>query len=59
MKRYLIDKLFRVLERDKETIRNNLFKVMDEVIIQTSDRVGTVTLTIKYERNDTNETNNN
>ena len=58
MKRYLIDKLFRVLERDKEVIKENLLKVMDEVILQTSDRYGKVTLTIKYERNEEYDRNN-
>lgn len=59
MKRNLIGILFRLFERDKETIEKNLLKVMDEVILQSSDKYGKVTMIIKYERNDANETNNN
>lgn len=59
MKRNLIDTLFRLFERDKDTIKNNLLKVMDEVILQSSDKYGKVTMVIKYERNDDDDRNNN
>ena len=59
MKNKLIDKLMEEFEKDKQVIKENLLKVMDEVILQTNDRYGKVTLIIKYERNDKFETNNN
>ena len=59
MKNKLIDKLMEEFEKNKEVIKENLLKVMDEFILQSSDRYGKVTLTIKYERNDKFETNNN
>lgn len=59
MKRNLIGILFRLFERDKETIEKTLINFVDEVVLQKSDKYGKVTMIIKYERNDTNETNNN
>lgn len=59
MKRNLMGVLFRLFERDKETIEKTLINFVDEVVLQKSDKYGKVTMVIKYERNDTNETNNN
>lgn len=59
MKRNLIGILFRLFERDKKTIEKTLINFVDEVVLQKSDKYGKVTMVIKYERNDTNETNNN
>lgn len=59
MKRNLIGILFRLFEKDKETIEKTLINFVDEVVLQKSDKYGKVTMVIKYERNDANETNNN
>lgn len=50
MKKELIDKLFDEFDKDKETIKENLLKVMDVILLSTSDDYGKFTLTIKYER---------
>lgn len=59
MRKELIEKLFIEFEKDKNTIKRNLLEAMDVVVLQTNDNYGTVKLTITYERNDKNETNNN
>lgn len=52
VKTQLINKLFNEFEKDKLVIRLNLLKVMDEVILETKDNSGKITMTIKYERTD-------
>ena len=60
MKKELIDKLFNEFDKDKYIIKRNLLEVMDIIHLETKDKYGTLTLTIKYERNDDNgKTNNN
>ena len=59
MKRYLVEKVIREFIESKDILEQNLIQIMDEIILQSKDRYGTVTLTIKYERNDKFETNNN
>jgi len=58
MKKELIDKLFDEFDKDKDVIRRNLLEVMNIIHLETKDECGKLTLTIKYERNDDNETNN-
>jgi len=48
----LINKIFNEFEKDKLVIRLNLLKVVDEVILETKDDYGKVTIIIKYERTD-------
>ena len=59
MKKELIDKLFDEIENNKEGIRRTLYRLVNTILIEASDNYGKLTLTIKYERNDNNETNNN
>ena len=50
MKRELIRKLYKEFEKDKETIRENLITAMYEIMLETSDKYGKITMIIKYER---------
>lgn len=51
MKEKLINQLFAEFEYDKDIIKENLLKVMDTILLSTSDDYGKLTLTIKYEKN--------
>ncbi len=51
MKSKLLDELFKKFEKDKKVIKENVLVVMDNVILETSDRYGKVTMTITYEEN--------
>ena len=56
----LIDRLFDEFDKDKDIIKRNLLEVMDIIHLETKDKYGTLTLTIKYERNDDDgKTSNN
>lgn len=59
MKQELIKKLFDEFEKDKEVIKNNLLQAMDTVMLETKDKYGKITMTIKYEREGKNDANNN
>lgn len=59
MKKELIDKLFDEFDKDKDIIKRNLLEVMNIIHFETKDKYGKLTLTIKYERNDENDRNNN
>lgn len=59
MKFELIDKLFREFEKDKKVIEKNLIMAMDTIILSAKDDFGKITMTIKYERDNGNETDNN
>jgi len=60
MKKELIDKLFDEFDKDKDTIKRNLLEVMNIIHLETKNKYGKLTLTIKYERNDGNgKTSNN
>ncbi|MBR5303474.1 MAG: hypothetical protein IKU37_01440 [Candidatus Gastranaerophilales bacterium] len=59
MKKELIDKLFDEFDKDKDIIERNLLEVMNIIHLETKNKYGKLTLTIKCERNDNNETNNN
>ena len=48
----LIDKLFDEFDKDKDIIKRNLLEVMDIIHLETKNKYGKLTLTIKYERND-------
>lgn len=51
MREYLVDKLLEEFDKDKDTIKKNLLEVMNYIILETKDKYGKITLTIKYERN--------
>ena len=55
MKEELINKLFKELEKDKDTIKENLLKVLDVIVLESADEYGKLTLTIKYEGKMKNE----
>lgn len=58
MKKELIEKLFKEFEKDKETIEKNLMQVMEQIMLETSDNYGKLTLTIKYERKEKEKNGN-
>ena len=51
MKSKLVDKLFEKFEKEQKVIKENVLVVMDNVVLETSDRYGKVTMTITYEGN--------
>lgn len=55
----LINKLFDEFDKDKDIIKRNLLEVMDIIHLETKDKYGKLTLTIKYERNDNNDKTSN
>lgn len=55
----LINKLFDEFDKDKDIIKRNLLEVMDIIHLETKDKYGKLTLTIKYERNDDNDKTSN
>lgn len=50
MKYYLIERIFKYLEKDKNKIIKSMSKFMDETILEVNDRYGKMILTIKYEK---------
>ena len=58
MKKELIKTLFQEFEKDKETIEKNLMQVMEQIMLETSDNYGKLTLTIKYERKEKEKNGN-
>lgn len=59
MKKELIERLLNEFDNDREVIIRNLLEVMDMIVLATTDDYGKIIMTIKYERNDENDTNNN
>lgn len=59
MKQELIEKIFDEFEKDKELIKRNLLEAMDVIMLETKDKYGKITITVKYERSNENDTNNN
>lgn len=57
-KEELINLMFNEFDKDKDIIKNNLLKVMDYVCLETNNKYGKLTMTVKYERNDKIETKN-
>ena len=55
MKKELIEKLLSEFDKDREVIVRNLLEVMDVIMLETKDKYGKITMTIKYESNDENE----
>lgn len=52
----LIDKLFKQIEKDRETIKENLIQVMDYIKLETNDELGnTISFEIKYRRKGDND----
>lgn len=50
MKEQLIETLYKEFEKEKEVIKENLLKVMNEIILSTKIGNETLTLIIKYEK---------
>lgn len=59
MKKELIDILFKEFLKDKETIKKNLLKVMDTIVLETKDKYGSLTITIQYKNNKEREYDKN
>lgn len=55
MKKELINKLFDEFDKDKDIIKRNLLEVMNIIHLETKNKYGKLTLTIKYERNEEND----
>lgn len=59
MRKDLIEVLFKEFLKDKETIKKNLLKVMDTIVLETKDKYGSLTMTIQYKNNKEREYDKN
>ena len=50
MREYLVDKLLEEFEKDKDAIKKNLIKSMNNIILETSNGYEKITLNIKIEK---------
>lgn len=58
MREKLIDTLFNHFDKEKNNIKENLMKVMDNIFLECSDDYHKITLNIKIERNDNDNKDN-